>query len=60
MGNSFVDRYRATRVGPVPDNSEPERFYECQQCGAQIDSRDLVQVIAHEGPHDIPPETPPN
>jgi hypothetical protein len=37
------------RLGGEPEN-ELEHFYRCQQCGQQVDMRDLGQVFHHEEP----------
>lgn len=46
------------RVGGDPEN-EAEHFHKCPECGAIVDRRDLMQVIAHAGPLPHPKEDKP-
>ena len=48
---SFRPRYRL-----IQGRQDPGFFYACPQCGAEVDKRDLGQVIAHTERHSLPPE----
>jgi hypothetical protein len=40
----------------IQSRQDPGFFFACPQCGAQVDKRDLSQVIAHQERHSLPPE----
>lgn len=39
-----------------PPVSEEEHYIVCGKCGGVVDCRDLVSVIAHNGPLPHPPQ----
>jgi hypothetical protein len=56
---SIVEFPRPNRIGCRMGNSpknEAEHFYRCSACGGWVDSRDLSQVLDHEGPPPHPAE----
>lgn len=49
-------RYLGHRVGGDPAD-EREHFFQCTICGGWVDMRDMGDVLAHEGPHERPPQS---
>jgi hypothetical protein len=49
--NRIVEFPRGKRIGHrLCDLATEERFYRCPACGGWVDSRELGQVLDHEGP----------
>lgn len=42
---------RGTYAGREEPADEAARFYHCERCGDWVDSRDLADILLHEGPH---------
>jgi hypothetical protein len=54
MGEVISFQPRKFRL--IQSRQDPGFFFACPQCGAQVDKRDLSQVIAHQERHSLPPE----
>ena len=45
-----IPRGRCIGVPAVEPKDEAGHFYQCDECGAWVDMRDLATVLAHEWP----------
>ncbi len=35
---------------------DAKHYVKCEKCGAWIDTRNAMQCLDHEGPHELPPD----
>jgi hypothetical protein len=46
---------KPSRPPEIPAD-DAKHYVKCEKCGAWIDTRNAMQRLDHEGPHELPPD----